>query len=166
MELVPESCNSYHESNGECSTCDTTTLPELYKVKDYSFVGGTYGKSNEKNIMEEIHKNGPVVVSFEPGYDFMSYNGGVYSSSEADWVAKGEKRPIWEKVDHSVLCYGWGETDDGEKYWKILNSWGPSWGENGSFRMKRGVDESAVESMAETAMPEIVSNPNYKGHSN
>ena len=60
-----------------------------------------------------------------------------------------------EKVDHSVLCYGWGE-EDGEKFWYLQNSWGVRWGENGRFRMRRGTDESAIESMGESAIPIVL----------
>jgi cathepsin C len=63
----------------------------------------------------------------------------------------GEEPPEWEKVDHSVLCYGWGETDNGEKYWNCLNSWGNYWGEEGHFRIRRGTDESHIESVGEAA---------------
>ena len=85
-------------------------------------------------MMEEIKKNGPIVVSFEPHFDFMYYNGGIYHSVEpSEWIQKNETKPSWEKVDHSVLCYGWGENEDG-KYWLLQNSWGPDWGENGNFK--------------------------------
>jgi hypothetical protein len=30
--------------------------------------------------MEEIKNNGPVVVSFEPGYEFMLYQKGIYKN--------------------------------------------------------------------------------------
>jgi len=53
------------------------------------------------------------------------------------------------------MCYGWG-TENGEKFWYIQNSWGPKWGENGRMRIRRGVDECAIESMAEAADPYIV----------
>ena len=107
-------------------------------------------------MMLEIKKNGPIVVSFEPKYDFMHYGGGVYHSVDAnDWILNGEQKPEWEKVDHSVLCYGWGE-ENGEKYWKLMNWWGTNWGENGNFRMRRGSDESNIESLAEAAMPIVV----------
>ena len=89
------------------------------------YIGGAYGKCNEKLMMEEIHKNGPIVVSFEPEMDFMYYGGGIYNSVDAnDWVKAGEQLPSWEKVDHSVLCVGWGESEEEGKYWLIQNSWG------------------------------------------
>jgi len=45
-------------------------------------------------------------------------------------------------VDHAILMVGFGE-DAGQKYWKIMNSWGTSWGENGMIRLARpSVDEA------------------------
>lgn len=65
-------------------------------MRDYKFIGGVYGKSTEKNIMEEIYKNGPVVMNFEPQFDFMFYGGGVYFSSKAaQWILNKEERPEW-----------------------------------------------------------------------
>ena len=83
--------------------------------------------SNEREIMSEIYFNGPVVMSFEPSHDFMYYSNGIYHSTDHNL------RSEWEKVDHSVLCFGWGE-ENGEKFWLLQNSWGPKWGENGNFR--------------------------------
>lgn len=83
------------------------------------------------------------------------YKSGVYHSTNNNWLEMNEKRPEWEKVDHSVLCVGWGE-EHGMKYWLLKNTWGPEWGENGYFKMRRGVDESAIESLAEAADPVIV----------
>lgn len=38
----------------------------------------------------------------------MHYQSGVYHSVDANsWVKNGEKRPDWEKVDHSVLLVGY-----------------------------------------------------------
>ena len=112
--------------------------------------------------MVELMENGPIVVSFDPTSEFMYYSGGVFRSLDIqDWVKLGLERPEWQKVSHSVLLYGWGETEDGEKYWSIQNSWGTQWGENGSFRMLRGVDESCIESVGEYSTPYIV-NRNHK----
>lgn len=51
-------------------------------------------------------------MSFEPSHDFMYYSSGIYHS--VDHNLKSE----WEKVDHTVLCYGWGE-ENGEKFWLL-----------------------------------------------
>jgi hypothetical protein len=50
--------------------------------------------------MEEIFKNGPVVVNFEPRFDFLYYRGGIYHSNEAaDWILEGKKKPEWVEID-------------------------------------------------------------------
>jgi cathepsin B len=51
---------------------------------------------------------------------------------------------------HAVKIYGWGQTEpeDGGppvKFWKVANSWGNEWGNRGTFKIKKGVDESGIE---------------------
>ena len=60
-----------------------------------------------------------------------------------------------------MLCYGWGE-ENGEKFWHLQNTWGKDWGEGGMFRFRRGVDDSAIESLAEAATPYSVSKADRK----
>jgi cathepsin C len=93
--MVPESCHPYTGYAGSCSTCDPASLKKTYKVADYRFIGGAYGKSNEKLIMTEIMKNGPVVLNFEPAMDFMYYKKGIYHSlPAAKWVMNKESKPV------------------------------------------------------------------------
>ena len=62
-------------------------------MENYQYIGGAYGTSNMRDIMEEIQTKGPIVLNFEPAYDFMYYGGGIYHSkeeisnqSDAEWV--------------------------------------------------------------------------------
>lgn len=145
--LVEQECSGKGKEQ-----CDFEDCNNKYAVQDYWYIGGRYGNCSERKIMEEIMKNGPVVLSFEPDYTFMLYGKGIYHSPKTDsWLHKGENKPEWYKVDHSVLCYGWGQEGD-QKYWLLMNSWGEGWGEKGHFKMKRGVDELGIEFIGEAAM--------------
>lgn len=118
---------------------------KLGAVKFWNYVGGYYGASDAAKMMQDLYKFGPMAVALEPGMDFMYYSKGIYSSAPV----KPSSIP-WVKVDHAVLCIGWGE-EDGKPYWTIQNSWGKGWGENGNIRMVRGENESGVEFQAVSA---------------
>lgn len=52
-------------------------------------------------------------------------------------------------TNHAVLLVGYGtDAETGEDYWIVKNSWGTGWGEGGFFRIRRGVDECGIESIA------------------
>eukprot|EP00300_Choanocystis_sp_HF-7_P030834 c397_g1_i2.p1 GENE.c397_g1_i2~~c397_g1_i2.p1 ORF type:complete len:408 (-),score=75.13 c397_g1_i2:25-1248(-) len=149
--IVTEECFPYAPG----STCEQKCKSDKrIRVGDYYYVGGYYGGCNEAEMMQELIKNGPMVVSFNAGSDFMFYSGGVYSSTnlgDSFIEISGEDQPKvrgWEKTTHSVLLVGYGVDPAEGKYWIAKNTWGESWGERGYFRIKRGTDESAFESMA------------------
>ena len=135
-------------------------LPFVYKVNDFKYIGGSYGQCSEKKMMDELYKNGPIVISFEPDYNFMMYKSGVYHAIDDNtWIKRGLAKPEWEKVDHSVLLVGWGvDKRTGEKFWILQNTWGQNWGENGFFRLRRGTDELGVESICESGTPVKIDN--------
>jgi len=152
--LVPATCMRYN-TQGSCKLeCDLASLgSKRYRVGNHRYVGSYYGQKNAQMIQEELFHNGPLVVGLEPDDDFMFYSDGIFQSSKkASAVNKSDGLALfeWEKVDHAVLLVGWGE-EDGKPYWRIQNSWGPDWGEDGFFRIARGVDEAAIESSAEAA---------------
>lgn len=137
---------------------------------NYGYIGGYYGACNYKKMMHELHKNGPIVVGFNTEAGLWHYDEGVYEEASGmsfieqtegrdtrqkwggPWVGK-RMHNHWEKTTHAVLVVGWGENQQQGKYWIVKNSWGPNWGEQGYFRIGRGVDSCAIESMAVHAEP-------------
>lgn len=151
--LLPANCMRYNTA-GSCKLeCDLASIGKRYRVANHRYVGAYYGKANAKMIQEELYRNGPLAIGLEPDDDFMFYSDGIYKSSKKASGANktnGMSPLEWEQVDHGVLLVGWGE-EDGQLFWRVQNSWGPDWGEDGFFRIARGVDEAAIESMAEAA---------------
>jgi len=58
--------------------------------------------------------------------DFFNYAGGVYYHVSGG-IAGG----------HAIKVLGWGN-ESGLDYWLCANSWGSSWGEAGTFKIKQG----------------------------
>jgi len=98
VELVPESCFPYKKITGSCNDrCDLQSLNKVYRVRKYRYLGGSYGKCNEYEIMKDVLENGPVVVSFEPDYFFMHYKSGIYISMTNTWLTKKREKTSMDK---------------------------------------------------------------------
>ena len=54
--------------------------------------------------------------------------------------------------DHFVLVFGYGVENE-TKYWKVKNSWGSAWGENGYFRIEKGKNVLGIESSCSWGNP-------------
>jgi cathepsin C len=158
--LLPATCMRYNTAGScklECDLDKDLKGQKRYRAANHRYVSSFYGNFSTNNaaaIKEELYRNGPVVLSFEPSEDFMFYSGGIFNSTREEdkkgLVFHVDYDQEWTRVDHAVVAVGYGE-ENGQKYWKIMNSWGTDWGEDGYFRMAMGHDESGVESGAEAA---------------
>jgi len=104
-------------------TCNKRLVAKADGVK--RITGSTDVKPNScVDLMAAVQKQ-PVSVAIEadqPG--FMNYASGIFSGT------------CGTALDHAVLVVGYG-TDGADEYWKVKNSWGTTWGDQGYIRMKK-----------------------------
>lgn len=62
----------------------------------------------------------------------MNYTSGIFNDPTGD-----------KDLDHDISITGWGQ-ENGTKFWIVRNSWGSYWGENGNFRVIRGIDNLGI----------------------
>lgn len=91
--------------------------------------------------MQEIYQRGPIACSIAATENLEEYKGGILNDTT----------PVKE-TNHAVSIVGFGE-DNGVKYWTIRNSWGANWGEDGFFRIVRGINNLLIESRCSWATP-------------
>ncbi|KAA6374146.1 MAG: putative Dipeptidyl peptidase 1 [Streblomastix strix] len=126
-----------------------------YYAENVHYAGGFYGNCSEEAMIREL-QNGPIAISIYASLEpFNEYKSGIFDYEYTDI----------QPSDHLVLLVGYGIYEErnpttGEKittpFWKLKNSWGQSWGENGFMRIIRGKNLLNIESEAEVADPYII----------
>ncbi|KAL0224192.1 hypothetical protein P9112_003582 [Eukaryota sp. TZLM1-RC] len=141
--LATDACYPY--ISGKTRKAEDCAIPDKCKSEKYFAKKGsqqTFRK--EEDIMAALMTHGTLKVGFVVYSDFMSYKSGIYHH------VSGAQRG-----GHAVRLIGWG-VENGVKYWTCANSWGSSWGENGTFRIRRGVNECNIESRGPaSALPQL-----------
>ncbi|EDV23587.1 Cathepsin B [Trichoplax sp. H2] len=124
--------------------CSQKCQPGYNKTfnQDKHFGKKSYSITNNiQQIQKEIMMNGPVEAAFTVYADFPSYKSGVYQHTTGGPLG-----------GHAVKILGWG-TENNTPYWLIANSWNPTWGDKGYFKIIRGKDECGIESSIVAGMP-------------
>jgi len=137
--VVEESCGaSYTAGDDECAT-DSGCF--RHRVSDYGYVGDFYGGCTEYAMRQEIFENGPVAVSLNAA------GLGLYTPGTV-WIqpTAGLSYDPFEYTTHVVTITGWG-WQDGLPFWNVKNSWGESFGNDGYFKIIRGIDNANIESL-------------------
>ena len=121
-----------------CNPGEACVVPpkfRVYRVDEYGNVAG------EDAMMQEIYQRGPILCGIAVLLELEEYTGGIFCDTTGDI-----------QVVHAVSVVGYGEENE-NKYWLVRNSWGTHWGEQGFFRVCRGVNSLAIESNCQWATP-------------
>merc|ERR1719272_1151662 len=126
--LCLEEADSYKCADATSSECTNSQCPTscTQVLKSGDVTGHTDVEQTEGALEAAVAKQ-PVSVAIEADkMVFQHYTGGILTSSACG-----------SSLDHGVLAVGYG-TDNGQKYWKVKNSWGTSFGEDGYIRIAKG----------------------------
>jgi cathepsin L len=118
--ITTEDKYAYTGANGKCKY---TSAMEVFRNKDCAEIT----VNSEKSLTTALG-TGPVSVAIQANQlGFQLYKKGVFSGN------------CGHNLDHGVLAVGFG-TENGQKYYKVKNSWGATWGLNGFILMARNGD--------------------------
>ena len=146
--IVTDKCFPYTAGQGQAAPCPpqgqcAAQGVDYKKYKSQDF----YRLASVADIQKAIMTNGPVEAGFMVYKSFMSYKSGVY---QREWWQ------FWDELmgGHAIKIIGWG-TEDGVDFWMIANSWGTTWGLDGYFKIKRGVNECSIEDTVYAGHPDL-----------
>jgi cathepsin F len=118
------------------TTCTASTSKEIATITAYQAIS-----TDEDQIAAALVKYGPLAIGINAG-PMQLYHGGIAKPWKLFCNPK--------KLDHGVAIVGFG-IEKSKKYWKIRNSWGSTWGEEGYYRIIRGTGACGLNTMVTTA---------------
>merc|ERR1712113_1115246 len=121
--LCSEEEYPYTAKDGSCQKSKCTTKYD--PISSYSDV-----KADNVADLEAAVAEGPVSIAIEADQSaFQFYSGGVLTGT------------CGTRLDHGVLVVGYGETG-ADKFWKVKNSWGETWGMDGYILICKECDKN------------------------
>lgn len=100
--------------------------------------------TNETDIKTSVYELGPLSVLMD-ATGLQHYKSGIWDPKDGSVFGCSNT-----DLDHAVLIVGYG-TQNNTDYWLVKNSWGEKWGENGYFKIIRGVGECGINTAVTTS---------------
>ena len=119
IETNPLETETDYPYKARDGTCQYVASKGVGKVKSFKDVS----QDTSGSQLQAALAKGPVSVAIEADqFVFQFYTGGVITSG------------CGSNLDHGVLAVGYG-SDNGQDYFIVKNSWGPSWGDQGYVKI-------------------------------
>lgn len=119
--ICAEADYPYTSGSGISGTCKKTCQNAV------TLTGFEDVPTKDENALAAAVAKQPVSVAIEADKQaFQLYKSGVFTSATCG-----------TNLDHGVLVVGYG-TEGGKQYWKVKNSWGATWGDEGFILIERG----------------------------
>jgi len=126
--LCSESAYPYKAEDGTCKKSSCTPTIKAGLVSGYKDV-----PADDEAALKSAVSQQPVSVAIEADTSvFQFYTSGVITSSGCG-----------TNLDHGVLVVGYG-SKNGTPYWKVKNSWGSNWGQNGYVLIERNAGGAGI----------------------
>lgn len=138
--LVQDDDYPYTSYYGRTGTCSVDLTKAVIGLTSFTTIGGSTAEEVETNMANYMLSTGPLSVCLDAS-NWNSYVGGIMTV-------------CGQSVDHCVQAVG-VDTSLTNGYWKVRNSWGTSWGENGFIRLAYGQNTCDITNDPTYVTPKI-----------
>lgn len=127
-----------------CNKNITAACPNMVPTAKIS--SWTALSTDEDDIAFTLYSQGPLSVLLD-ATQLQYYQSGIWNG-HVDAMPVGCSKT---SLNHAVLLVGYGVSEEGVKFWTVKNSWGVDYGEDGYFRIERGVGMCGINTAVTTS---------------
>jgi cathepsin L len=133
--MVEEFQYGYGAYYGNVTACNVPSGPPKAAIGGYKVLPA----NQMEPLMNALANEGPVAVSVDAS-SWHAYSSGIFDGCNQ----------VNPDIDHAVVAVGYGQNDNGKKFWLIRNSWSASWGDKGYIKLLRQDNQEQADATCGT----------------